>query len=55
MFADRVRALGVALIATAALSGIALAQSPEKRAASLNDEGKGLMFATPPNYEQAAV
>jgi hypothetical protein len=43
-----------AILVTAALASSAHAQSPQKRADSLNDEGKQLLFAQPPNYQGAS-
>jgi hypothetical protein len=43
-----------ALLVTAALTAPAHAQSPQKRADSLNEEGKTLLFAVPPNYQGAS-
>src|SRR5262245_34495017 len=55
--ADRRRGcvLVAALLVSAATAATARVQSPQKRANSLNDEGKALLFATPPNYEGAAA
>ncbi len=50
------RALVAALLITFGAAGAAHAQpSPQARAKSLNDEGKALLFATPPNYDGASM
>ncbi len=43
-----------AILVTAALAAPALAQSPQKRADALNEEGKQLLFAQPANYQGAS-